>query len=231
MKKQAVVLITGAAGGLGSALAAELARCQVDLMLLDKDSRGLDRLSDRLVAEGLAEPALCPLDLAVAGPEAYLELASILESEFGGLDHVVHCAAHFSGLSPMDQIPPGEWMTVLQVNLTAAWAMTVACLPQLRKSPSASVTFLTDAEERSVSPYWGAYGVAKAAVSSLASILRQELEPAGVVVRSHDPGPMRTSLRATAYLAEDPVSQPEPALAAKALAKLILQAPEGRGGA
>jgi NAD(P)-dependent dehydrogenase (short-subunit alcohol dehydrogenase family) len=223
MMTKPVVLITGAAGGLGSALAAEFARKGVELMLLDKDSRGLDRVSDQLVNDGLPEPALCPLDLACAGPEAYLELASILEKEFGGLDHIVHCAAHFSGLAPMDQIAPGEWMTAIQVNLTAAWAMTVACLPQLRRSSAASVTFLSDEEERSEAPYWGAYGVAKAAVSSLARILQQELEPAGVEVRSHNPGPMRTGLRATAYLGEDPATQPHPAAAAAALARIVLQ--------
>ena len=224
---KAVVLITGAVGGLGSSLARELAQKNVELMLLDKDSRGLDRLSDELVSEGHAEPALCPLDLATAGPEAYLELASILEGELGGLDHIVHSAAHFHGLAPMDQIAPGEWMPTLHVNLTAAWAMTVACLPQLRASPGASVTFVIDEQERSKTPYWGAYGVAKAGVSSLASIFRQELEPAGVVIRSYNPGPMRTALRATAYLGEDPASQPSPDAAAVELARMILAGEQG----
>jgi NAD(P)-dependent dehydrogenase (short-subunit alcohol dehydrogenase family) len=221
---QPIVLITGAAGGLGGALTLELAQAGCDLLLLDKNSRGLDRVSDLVTASGLPEPAVCPLDLASADPEAYLELAGILEREFGGVDHVVHGAAHLSGLTPMDQVAPGEWMTAMQVNLTAAWAMTAACLPLLRRSSNASVTFVLDDRARTRSAFWGPYGVAKAALKSLAEILGEELETSGVRIETFNPGPMRTTLRATAYLAEDPESQPDPAEAARTLARAIIQA-------
>lgn len=218
-----IVLITGAAGGLGRALAFELAQAGTELMLLDKDSRGLDQLYDQLRADHLPEPALCPLDLAHAGPEAYLELASIFEQEFGGLDHVVHCAVHFEGLTPLEQIAPGQWATAMQVNLTAAWALTVSCLPQLKKSPDASVTFLMDDPDRSRAAFWGAYGIAKAAVTSMTEIMRQEWENTGIRVQTFNPGPMRTTFRADAFLAEDPAELPQPASAAALLAQTVLR--------
>lgn len=217
------ILITGAAGGLGSALAHAGAKAGMQLMLLDKNSRGLDRLSDEICEQGLMAPGLCPLDLAVAGPEAYLELAGILEQEFGGLHHLVHCAAHFDGLTPMDQLAPGEWMTSVQINLNAAWAITVACLPLLRAKSEASITFMLDNEARSHSAYWGAYGVSKAGLGSLARILAEELEASKVKVHAIDPGPMRTRLRASAYLAENPAEQADPHLAAERIIKLIMQ--------
>ncbi len=217
-----IILLTGAAGGLGAALALKLAHAGGQLMLLDKNSRGLDRISDEIVARGQVEPALCPLDLASAGPEAYLELAEIVRLEFGGLDHLVHCAAHFEGLAPMDQIAPGQWMESIQVNLTAAWALSVACLPLLRASSAASITFLQDASSRSHGAYWGAYGVSKAGIGSLAAILQEELEPTRIRVQSIEPGPMRTALRAKAYLAEDPASQPDPEICAEEIAVRIL---------
>jgi NAD(P)-dependent dehydrogenase (short-subunit alcohol dehydrogenase family) len=218
-----VILLTGAAGGLGSALSLQLAGAGAQLMLLDNNSRGLDQVSDQIVAKGLEQPAVCPLDLANAGPEAYLELADILRREFGGLDHLVHCAAQFNGLAPMDQIAPGQWVESIQVNLTAAWAMSIACLPLLRASALASITFLQDEESRSRSAYWGAYGVSKAGVASLAAILREELEPTRIRVLSFEPGPMRTALRAKAFLAEDPASQPDPRVRAEEIAALILE--------
>ena len=117
----------------------------------------------------------------------------------------------------------------MQVNLTAAWALTVSCLPHLRQSQDASVTFIVDEPARSRGAYWGAYGIAKAAVTSMTEIMREEWESAGIRVQSFNPGPMRTAFRADAYLAEDPAIQPGPDQAARNLARAVLQARAGTG--
>jgi NAD(P)-dependent dehydrogenase (short-subunit alcohol dehydrogenase family) len=192
--------------------------------MVDRDSRGLDRLSDEIRAAGLEEPGVCPLDLAVADPNAFNEVAMILEREFGGLDHLVHCAAHFRGLTPLDQIDPAEWMNTVQVNLNAVWALTTACIPLLRKGSRASITIVVDDEARSESAYWGAYGVTKAALRSYARILSEEVEAMGIRVLAPDPGPMRTELRSSAYLAENPATLPEPGQAAETIVERILAA-------
>lgn len=218
----ATFLITGAAGALGAALSRQAAEAGARLMLLDRNSRGLDALSDALVAEGRATPGLVPLDLAAAGPEQFAELADLVERECGGLDHLVHCAAHFDGLSPLDQVAPADWLTGLQVNLNAAWALTVACLPLLRRSPGPSVTFLLDDPARSGDAFWGPYGVSKAGLRSLAAILREELENTPVRVHAIDPGPFRSPLRSRAYHAEPPDAQPGPEVVAAELLKRLL---------
>lgn len=219
---KSTVLITGAAGGLGSALAKLLARRGHSLLLLDRDSRRLDQLSDEIRAAGAEEPGVCPLDLAVAGPDAFHELAMILEREYGGLDHLIHCAAHFQGLTPLDQIDPPEWMKTVQVNLNAVWALTTACTPLLRKGKASSVVIVLENESCSGSAYWGAYGVTKAALLAYSRILSEEVEAVGIRVLALDPGPMRTGLRAAAYLAENPATVPDPARAASAIAAKIL---------
>lgn len=221
-----VFLITGAAGGLGSALALAAARTGAELLLLDRNSADLDRLSDIISAEGWRQPGICPLDLAAAGPDSFEQVARILRDEFGGLNHLVHCAAHFSGLMPVDQVSPEEWITAIHVNVNAAWALTTACLPVLREAGTASVTFVSDDPARSHSAFWGPYGVSKAAVRSLADILQQELESTAIRVRCFEPGPMRSGLRAKAYLAEDPACQPEPAKAAAVLIDTIIGNPQ-----
>jgi NAD(P)-dependent dehydrogenase (short-subunit alcohol dehydrogenase family) len=217
-----VVLITGAAGGLGGALAAGFARRGAELLLLDRDARGLDRLSERLVTAGAAAPGTCVLDLGQAGQQQCEELVELLRAEFGGLDHLLHCAAEFDSLAPLDQLSAANWMRVMQVNLNAAWLVTASCLPLLRESQDASVTFVVDDPDRSTSAYWGAYGVSKAGVDSLARILAEELGHTGVRVRAVNPGPMRTALRARAYLGEDPAAQPEPRAAADRIIGEIL---------
>lgn len=226
--KKPVFLISGAAGGLGGALALAAAQLRAELLLLDRDSAGLDRVSDAISAQGWSPPGLCPLDLAVAGPDAYEQLVGIAREEFGGLNHLIHCAAHFSSLTPLDQVAPEEWMKAIQVNVNAAWALTVACLPSLREAETASITFVGDDPSRSQSAFWGPYGVSKAAVRSLADILSEELESTSVKVRLFEPGPMRTAMRAKAYLAEDPVTQPEAAEAAATLLEMITGEPGPR---
>lgn len=216
------ILITGAAGGLGSALALGLSRLGANLLLLDKDSHGLDRISERMIAEGFDEPGTCAMDLANAGPAQFDDLAAILENEYAGLDHLVHCAAAFEGLSPLDQVSAADWLSAVQVNLNAPWLLTTSVLPLLRRSRDASVTFVLDDPGKSSSAFWGAYGVSKAAARSLAEILAEELEDSGIRVNAVNPGPMRTPLRARAYLAENPASQAEPGIAANRIIQLIL---------
>jgi len=216
-------LISGAAGGLGRALALDLAGRGMRLFLLDRDERGLEDLSDAIVASGMAAPGICPLDLAAAGPEAFDQVARIMQDEFGGLDHLVHAAAHFSSLSPLDQVEPAEWLRSMQVNLNAPWALTVACVPLLRQSRAASITFVVDDAQRSMSAYWGAYAVSKAGLRSLASVFKRELEHTGIRVLTVNPGPMRTALRAAAYLGENPATQPDPAIAAAGIVSRLFE--------
>ena len=98
------ILITGASGGLGSALAIQLAHMDTDLLLLDKASRDLDALSDEICAQNQPEPGVCALDLSKSGPVDYQNLVKILQEEYGGLDVIIHCAAAFQGLQPIDQV-------------------------------------------------------------------------------------------------------------------------------
>jgi NAD(P)-dependent dehydrogenase (short-subunit alcohol dehydrogenase family) len=209
------VIITGAAGGLGSALALQLARQNASLLLLDKASGDLDALSDRICAQGLDKPGICPLDLAISGPEEFKKLVEIMQQEYGGLDAVIHCAAAFHGLQPMDQVPTDQWLECMQVNVNAVWLLTISCLPLLKSSGRGRVIFIQDDEQTSGSAYWGAYGTSKAAMSSLGRILDAELSGMGVQVLNFYPGPMKTALRARAYLAENPQSLRLPAAAAE----------------
>ena len=100
-----------------------------------------------------------------------------------------------------------------------AWLLTLACLPSL-KSASGTVIFLVDGDAEGKA-YWGSYGASKAALGSLASTLSEEFGHSGCRSLAIDPGPMRTDLRASAYLGENPGSIPEPSEAAERLAEVL----------
>lgn len=216
------LLITGATGGLGRALALECARRGARVILVDRNKRQLERLCDEIEALGAPAPGFCDVDLATVGPEALGELAAGLSEAYGGLHGLVHAAARFDGLRPVDQITPEDWLLSLQVNLNVAWLLTVVCLPALRDTRG-KVVFLLDGDAAGTA-YWGAYGVSKAGVATLAATLAEELEGSGCEIIALDPGPMRTDLRASAYLAEDPSTIPPPEEAAARIADRLLAA-------
>lgn len=203
------VLITGAGGGLGRALALACARAGATTILAGKTVAKLEATYDAIKAAGLLEPAIYPLNLAGATWADYEQLAATLEREFGPLHGLAHCAAHFKGYTPLADVQARDWLETLQVNLTAAFALTRHCLPLLEKSGAGSVVFVSDASGRRGKAYAGAYGVSKFAVEGLVQTWAQELASAGRVrINSFDPGPMDTVLRrkgyATAAGARDP---------------------------
>jgi NAD(P)-dependent dehydrogenase (short-subunit alcohol dehydrogenase family) len=208
------IIVTGAAGGLGSALSMLAAREGFNTVMVDCDQRRLEQAYDRITAAGLPDPALFPLDLCAAGPEHFNELLDQVNGEFGGLDAVVHCAARFGGLTPLDQVLPNEWLLQIQVNLNAAWLLSTQSLPLLRNSDAGRLYFLLEDMSKVEGAFWGAYGVSKHALRALVSQFAAECQSSPVQVLGINPGALRSTLRSLAYHAENPASQPDPKVAA-----------------
>ena len=219
--KGKTLLITGAAGGLGGELALQCARQGAELILLDKNRRGLSALSDTMTEAGLPAPGLYPLDLAGAGIDDFNGLVDVIQSEFGGLHALVHCAVDFDGLQPLDQIEPQDWLRSIQVNLNAPWLLSCTCLPMLKQSDNSRLFFLIDNPDRISDAYWGPYGVAKVAITGLVKQFEATLSNTSVLVKGIDPGAMRTGFRAKVYHAENPMDQPEPGIAAARIVDLL----------
>lgn len=215
------ILITGAAGGLGSALSLRCAELGAELVLLDKNRRGLIGLSDRLTDLGMPPPGLYPMDLAGVGVDDFNDLTGILENEYGGLDALVHCALDFDGLQPLDQIQPQDWLRSMQVNVNTPWLLSCTLLPLLKRSPSGRLFFLLDDLETVTGAYWGAYGAGKAALTGMVRQFNASLGHSNVLVRGIIPGAMRTAFRANVYHAENPLDQPEPGIVAGKISNML----------
>jgi NAD(P)-dependent dehydrogenase (short-subunit alcohol dehydrogenase family) len=132
-------------------------------------------------------------------------LALTLSHEFGRLDGLLHNAAVLPFLSRFDDYDLEAWNQVLQVNLTAPFQLTQACLPLLRQSQDASVLFTSDRVGRKGKAYWGAYGVSKFGIEGMMQTLADELRDTSPIrVNSIDPGPVRSDLRIKVYPGTDP---------------------------
>ncbi|MCC4620356.1 SDR family NAD(P)-dependent oxidoreductase [Xanthomonas cassavae CFBP 4642] len=225
-----VVLITGAAGGLGSAAARACAQAGATVVLLGRKLRAVERVYDTVAALG-AEPLLYPLDLAGATPDDYAALAQRLQSELGGVSGVLHCAADFAGLTPAELTAPDAFARTIHVNLTARAWLTQACLPLLRQQDDAAVVFVVDDPARVGQAYWGAYGAAQHAQRGLLASLHHETAAGPVRLHGLQPGPMRTALRARAFTHQEDVDAADPARYAAACVTLLSMAGAPHRGA
>ena len=199
-----VILVTGAGDGIGKAVALDLARKGATVILLGRTQEKLEAVYDQIKADGGAEPAMAPVNLEVARPQDYEELANLFEKEFGCIDGILHNASILGEITPIEQYGYSTWETVMQVNVNAAFYLTRALLPLLMKSDDASVVFTSSSVGRKGRAFWGAYAVSKFATEGLMQVLADELENvSNVRVNSVNPGATRTAMRALAYPAED----------------------------
>ena len=206
-----VILVTGAGDGIGRAVSLAFAAHGASVVLLGRTVAKLESVYDRIVADGNPEPAIYPMDLEGAVPEEHRQLAERIESELGRLDGLLHNAGLLGSLTPLELYDPTQWLRVMQVNLNAPFLLTRACLPLLKRAGDASVLFTSSGVGRRGRAYWGAYSASKFAVEGLMQILADELEENSQVrVNSINPGRVRTTMRATAYPAENPAELPAP---------------------
>ncbi|HET7330553.1 SDR family NAD(P)-dependent oxidoreductase [Dyella sp.] len=226
-----VVLVTGAYGGLGSAVVRAVARAGATVVITGKRKRQLEQLYDAMLREGLPEPIIHPLDMEAATPRDYEALAEGVQRDLGRLDGIVHAATSFAGLMPVSTHKPDAWLRSLHVNVSAPFALMQACLPLLTAAPDSAAIFVLDNPDLVRRAHWGAYGVSKAALERFVAILHEEHDEGALRVHALLPAPMRTTLRRTAYFGEDTMQHPLPDSTAEAVVYLLsAKAAAARGG-
>ena len=200
-----IILVTGAGGAIGGSAAFTYAKYGATVILLGRSESTLNKTYDNIVNANYSIPMLCPLDLEHATPGNYQSLADSIDKEYGRLDGILHTAAMLGSLTPLEHYDLSLWSRVMQINLNAPFLLTRTCLGLLKNSENASVIFSAADVGSKGKAYWGAYGIAHAAVENLAEILADELESnTSIRVNNLDPGIVRSRLRALAFPGEDP---------------------------
>jgi NAD(P)-dependent dehydrogenase (short-subunit alcohol dehydrogenase family) len=207
-----IVLVTGAGSGIGRAAALAFAAHGATVILSGRVVSKLESVYDEILDAGGAQPSIAPLNLARAEAGDYFTLRDQVQSHFGRLDGLLHNAGILGTRTPLEQYDMTTWAEVMHVNVTAALALTQVLMPALNASGQASVIFTSSGVGRKGRAYWGAYAVSKFATEGLMQVLADETSGAGRIrVNCINPGGTRTSMRANAYPAEDPLNLPEPA--------------------
>jgi NAD(P)-dependent dehydrogenase (short-subunit alcohol dehydrogenase family) len=208
---QRVILITGATGGLGRALATACAARGATVVLHGRVVRKLEALYDEIVAAGWPQPTILPLDLAEANSSDFGNVASAIHAQLGRLDSLIHTAAVLGSLGPVEHQSFDAWQKVTRVNLVAAMALTRSVLPLLSVAADGAVVFTLDTRAEDPRAYWGAYAASKAALRAFAATLADECEVrTNLRINAIVPGPMRTPLRMLTHPGEDRSALPLP---------------------
>lgn len=191
--QESVVLVTGAAMGIGKAVAQRLAAAGHRLVLMDVDAEALGRIAAALGAKAIVG--------SVADEAACRAAVALAEGAWGRLDGLSHNAG-IQRYGDALQTSPQLWEEVLSVNLTGAFLVARATLPALRRSRGAIV--LT-ASVQSMAAQAGcvAYVAAKHGLLGLATAMAMDEAPHGVRVNAVAPGSVDTPMLRNA-IALDP---------------------------
>lgn len=217
-----IILVTGAADGIGKAVSIACAKQGATVIMLDKKTRHLEKVYDAIKEQGFAEPVMLPLDLLNCTPEAAEQINDGILTDFGRLDGLLHNAAELGSPSPMDQYDYEYWQKVMQTNLQAPYFLTRALLPALKASKRAQLLFTSAKCGRAPTAYWGAYGVAYGGLEAQMKIWADELEnPSNICVNSIDPGAIRTAFRRRSHPGESQDSLIAPQAITAAYIKLL----------
>ena len=186
-----IVLITGAASGIGRACAIRLAREGADILAVDLARDGLASLAAEVAALG----GRCE---CVAGSVANLEVLdsafALAAQAFGGLDGLVNNAGIAGPMKPFHRIEPAEFDAVVAVNLRAAWyALKLARDPMRERGGGAIVNVASMAALRPSGNH-SPYGMTKAGVVSLTQHAAIDYAADGIRVNCLCPGPVETPI-------------------------------------
>lgn len=188
-----IAIVTGAARGIGRAVATTLAAQGASVVVTDLPSES--RLLETLVAE-----------ITTSGGRALLQTADIASR--AAVDALVHAAVAWGGRLdvlvnnagihlypvPLLTVTEAEWDRVMAVNVKGVLFACQAAIPHMRAQGSGSVITIASDSAFDVIADEGGYGISKIAVVRMASYLAKELAGTGVRVNSLAPGWVRTRL-------------------------------------
>ncbi|MFI7606503.1 SDR family NAD(P)-dependent oxidoreductase [Micromonospora sp. NPDC049366] len=192
----ATALVTGAASGIGEALAHALARRGSHLVLLDRDAERLDAV---VAAIRAAHPdrQLHTYVVDLADPAETARVAAEIRQRHPRLRLLVNNAGVALG-GRFDQVTFEEFSWVVDINFRAVAQLTHALLPALKAEPGAHLVNVSSLFGLMAPPGQTAYAASKFAVRGFTEALRAELAEDGIGVTSVHPGGIKTRIAANA---------------------------------
>ncbi|MBE3555508.1 MAG: SDR family oxidoreductase [Firmicutes bacterium] len=186
------LLVTGAGGAIGAAVAARMAAAGWEVAATSR--RPKPAIVAAVTKAGLPDGAFfdcCSADLIQAG--AVQRVVQWAQTRWGGIDGFVHAAGGgWRGF--FETMTPATWTELRTVHIDAAIAFSQALLPAMRAQHFGRLLFLSSVYAQRGAALEVAYSSAKAAIEGLTRALAQEVGPAGITVNAVAPGAIASPL-------------------------------------
>ncbi len=184
-----VALVTGAARGIGLAVAERFLREGYRVALVDIDGVALAATAERLAATG----TVLAIDADVADPHQVQVAVDRTVALFGRIDALVNNAG-IAVFKPLLDTTYEEWSRVMAVNLDGPFLCTQACARVMLQNGGGSVVNICSISGLRASTLRVAYGTSKAALAHLTKQQAAELGNMGIRVNAVAPGPVDTAM-------------------------------------
>lgn len=192
-------VVTGAASGIGAALAGELAERGSHLALTDINAERLQEVAERLRQDGRR---ITTHVFDVADRSAIASCAAEVEAAHGGADLLINNAG-VGALGRFEEVSEEDFDWVMNTNLLGPICMTRAFLPLLQKSADAHLVNISSIFGVIAPPGQTAYCASKFGLRGFSESLRHELEETSVGVTTVHPGGVNTRIASSARAPEE----------------------------
>lgn len=196
MAKQAKrnALITGAAGGMGTAIAKALLAENFRVVLVDRDGSRLAALQEELGDGATA------LSLDITDAPAVARLPDAIPAAFRPIDALINNAGHdIGGRKRFDVGSADDWADIVETNLIGLMRVTRAILPEMVARNEGDIVNMSSINALRIVPDMAPYSASKAGVHMLTETIRGELAETGIRVIEINPGLTRTGIILTRY--------------------------------
>ena len=180
--RDAVVVVTGAGGGIGRALSVALASKGARLALVGRRTGPLEETAGLMTG---APPLVLPCDVSDA--EAVAGLHERVEAGLGEIEVLVNNAGR-GAYGPFEEVPLADHRAVVETNLMGVIHTTHRVLPSMLRRKRGQLVFVSSVLGELPSPDHAVYGATKFAVTGLGESLAHELRGTGVAVTVVEPG-------------------------------------------
>lgn len=189
--KDKVCIITGAASGIGLAIARRYIADGAKVAIADLQIEAAQAAADQLNAAGFGVAMAVAMDVT---DEAQVNTGvARVVAAWGGVDVLVSNAG-IQIVHPIEDYPFSDWKKLLAIHLDGAFLTTKACLPQMYAKGAGAVIYMGSVHSHEASPLKSAYVTAKHGLLGLARVLAKEGGPKGVRANVICPGFVRTPL-------------------------------------